>query len=119
MKKEFKGAIDLRDIKRRPKSYKTGQSSTYTEKIRELIDFQMSLMKEFAEREAEVSLIEARDRHQSEKKKKKKKRSKHESDDDDDDELDGQARHRSHKKKSKKRKSRKSSRSESPTDLVK
>ena len=92
--KDFKGAIDLRDIKRRPKSYRTGQSSTYMEKIRELIDFQMGLMKECAEREAKVG-----QKSEKKTKKKKKKRSKHESNDDEEDEG------MSHKKKSKKRRS--------------
>lgn len=38
--------IDLFDKKRRPKSYKTSKSVSHTEKIKQLIDYQMGLLED-------------------------------------------------------------------------
>ena len=103
-------SVDLRDRKRRPKSYKTNKSSSYTEQIKELIDYQMDLMKKVHEENMKNSdklkVSHSKRRHSREEKDSQERYN-------EDDERKDKKKHKSHKNKKKSSSSKNRERSRS------
>jgi predicted CopG family antitoxin len=103
--------VELRERKRRPKSYKTNKAKSFTDVLRDLIGTQMNLLEQLNEFDSKANVIDMKD--QQEESRMNHKRS-HSTDSkescDQDGEANGKSRHH-HKKKSAKKRKKKSKKS--------